>query len=277
VGRSKNKWPLGFIRALADELLLLEKVRSLSPEMESRWLNLTGFSLRPGVGDAVDGQRLKAVWGLYQKGPRFAKNAQVRAEWWIFWRRVAGGLKAGQQRQFIQAVLPVLAPKKGGPKGKLPPQERIELWMAAANMERLFAKDKIQLGQALIKEVKPKKYRPQHFWALSRIGARELLYGPSDRVVPPKETQRWVEAIMRQQWKNPKPVAAAVAQIARRTGDRTRDLDEALIKEILAWLAQFDNCQADLKYLKDVIPVAKQEESVLFGESLPAGIVLHQD
>jgi hypothetical protein len=275
VGRSKNQWPLGFIRAMADELLKLEKVRGLSPEMESRWLNLTGFCLRPGMGDALDGQRIKDVWRLYQNGAKFSKNAQVRSEWWIFWRRVAGGLKAGQQRQFFQAVMPVLALKKGGAKHKVPPQERIELWMAAANMERLLAKDKVQLGQALIKEIKPKKCRPQHFWALSRMGARELLYGPSDRVVPSREAERWIEAIIQQNWKNPKPVVAAVAQVARRTGDQARDLSEALIEDALVWMAQFDNCQADLKYLKDIIAVARQEESVLFGESLPSGLVLH--
>jgi hypothetical protein len=276
VGRSKNQWPLGFIRSMADELLKLETVRRLSPEMESRWLNLTGFCLRPGMGDALDGQRIKAVWRLYSKGPIFAKNAQVRSEWWIFWRRVAGGLKAGQQRQFFQDVMPILAPKKGGAKGKLPPQERVELWMAAANMERLMAKDKSHLGLALLQEIKPKKNRPQQFWALSRIGARELLYGPSDRVAPSKDAQRWVETLIQQNWKNPKPVAAAVAQIGRRTGDRARDLDETILSDALTWMTQFDNCQADRKYLKAVIPVARQEESVLFGESLPSGIVLHQ-
>ena len=276
VQRPKNQWPLGFIRALADELLSLKDVRRLSPEMEIRWLNLTGFCLRPGVGDALDGQRVKTVWGLFPKGPQFTKNAQVYSEWWIFWRRLAGGLKAGQQRQFVQAVMSILAPKKKGAKHKLPPQQRIELWMAAANMERLLAKDKIQLGQALLKEIKPKKYRPQHFWALSRMGARQLLYGPSDRVVPAKEAERWIKALIRQQWKNIRPVGAAVAQIARRTGDRARDIDGALLKESLDWLGQFEACREDRKYLQEVVPLAQQEESVLFGESLPAGLVLHQ-
>jgi hypothetical protein len=30
-----------------------------------------------------------------------------------------------------------------------------------------------------------------------------------------------------------------------------------------------------IRYVKEVIPIAKQEESNIFGESLPAGIVLH--
>jgi len=30
----------------------------------------------------------------------------------------------------------------------------------------------------------------------------------------------------------------------------------------------------NIRYLKEVVPMAKQEESDIFGESLPAGIVL---
>ena len=30
-----------------------------------------------------------------------------------------------------------------------------------------------------------------------------------------------------------------------------------------------------LKYLQQVVPLARQEESAIFGEALPAGLVLH--
>ncbi|MBW2248136.1 MAG: hypothetical protein JRF62_13310 [Deltaproteobacteria bacterium] len=30
-----------------------------------------------------------------------------------------------------------------------------------------------------------------------------------------------------------------------------------------------------IRYLREVVPMAKQEETGIFGESLPAGIVLH--
>jgi molecular chaperone DnaK (HSP70) len=274
VGRARERWPLLFIRRLSDELLQLVKERERGPDYESRWLNLCGFCMRPGFGDGFDEHRMQKLWRIHKTGPVFAKNAQVRSEWWIMWRRVAGGLKAGQQRQFVQEVSPQVLPKKGV-KTRIPPQERLEIWMAVANMERLLVKDKIKWGQQLLSEIMPKKYTPQHFWSLSRLGARELLYGPVDRVIPPEEVAQWIEALLAQNWNNPKPVGTALAQLGRKTGDRTRDIDEALIVRILDWLRQDEFLGPQMKFLKEIVPMAKQEESAIFGESLPSGLVLH--
>ena len=191
------------------------------------------------------------------------------------WRRLAGGLKAGHQRQFLQDITPVLMPKKGA-KVKVAPQERVEIWMAMANMERLLVKDKVKWGRHLLTELKPKKTKPQLFWALSRIAARELLYGPVDRVIPPKEAEKWVEALLAIEWKNPKPVAAALAQIGRKTGDRARDLDPQVVDAIIKWMEPQENCDAHVRLLTEVVHMEKQEESAIFGESLPAGLVLHE-
>jgi hypothetical protein len=135
VGRSRERWPLGFIRRISDELIKLVETRTFGPEHESRWLNLTGFCMRPGFGDGFDEYRVKSLWKIHKHGAIHSKNAQVCSEWWILWRRVAGGLSAGQQRQFIQELAPIIMPKKGT-KSRLPHQERLEIWMAVANMER---------------------------------------------------------------------------------------------------------------------------------------------
>jgi hypothetical protein len=145
-------------------------------------------------------------------------------------------------------------------------------------MEYLQVKDKIKCGRQLLDEIKPKTATSQHFWSLARLGARELLYGSVDRVVPAKQAGAWVQDLLSRPWAQPQPVAAALAQIARRTGDHTRDLDGAVIDAIIDWLTR--NSPADtafagqLQYLKEIVPLARQEESAIFGESLPAGIVL---
>ncbi len=274
VGRPREKWPLGFIRNLADDLLGLSSDRKNSSVHESRWLNLTGFCMRPGFGEGFDLQRMKKLWKIYQEGQRFPKNVQVRSEWWILWRRVAGGLKAGQQRQFSQDMTGILIPKKRK-KVKISPHEHLEMWMALANMELLYAKEKSKWGQQLLSEIFPKKYKPQHFWTLSRLGARVLLYGPADRVIEPKDVTGWIETILNQNWPNPKPVGMALAQMARRTGDRSRDVDEFVIRRILDWMKQDHFLKPHTRYLKEIVPIEKQEESAIFGESLPYGLILH--
>lgn len=273
-GSPKEKWPLGLIRTLADELLGLTAARSWGPDFESRWLNLVGFCLRPGFGDGFDEHRLQSLWKVYLQGPAFPKNGQVRSEWWILWRRVAGGLKPGQQRQVSQDLTPLMSPKKTGGL-KVTPQERVEIWMAVANLERLSAKDKTRWGRQLLAEIRTGKAKPQTLWALSRLGARELLYGPVDRVIPPEEVAGWVARLVAGDWTNPLPVGAALGQLARRTGDRVRDVSPEIAAKVLAWMAQHPGMGASARLVEEVVPVARQEESTLFGESLPSGIVLH--
>ena len=83
----------------------LEPARARSPIHEARWLNLLGFCLRPGYGYAVDDWRTAQTWRLSEKKVAHPKNELCRAEWWILWRRIAGGLTAGQQRALAAPLL----------------------------------------------------------------------------------------------------------------------------------------------------------------------------
>ena len=275
VDLSKNDWPLTFLRDLADQLLEDRKDRRRSALHEARWTNLLGFCLRPGFGDALDSWRVKKAWKIYQQGPAHTKDAQVLTEWWIMWRRLAGGLNPGQQRQLSQDIGAVLIPKKKGAKSKIPLQRQMELWMLVANLERLYVKDKIQWGRLLLSQLTPKQKRQQYFWTLARIGAREPLYGPVDRVIDATEAQHWIESFLDQKWQPIKPVVNALAQIARKTGDRTRDLDVKVIDRLLAWIPNEPEMADPRRFLTEVVPIAHQEEQALFGESLPAGITVH--
>jgi len=113
------------------------------------------------------------------------------------------------------------------------------------------------------------------------MGARELLYGSVDRVVPAKEVVAWIKTLLSRNWRNPRPIGAAIAQLARKTGDRTRDLDHVDIEPVMAWMRK-DSRQESLltqqiRYVTEVVPLAKKEQNNIFGESLPAGIVLQTE
>ncbi len=273
VKRPKEKWPLSFLRNLSDQLLNMVEARRLSPDHEMRWLNLSGYCLRPGFGDSVDDQRMKRLWRIYRQGVEFKKNSQSQIEWWTMWRRVAGGLTSGQQRQIYQDIRPVLIPKKGE-KIKLNPQQYIEIWMAVGNMERLSIRDKVELGRTLLSELKPNRIKPQLIWAISRIGARTMLYGPLDRVIPPSEVEKWIYLLMEEQWKNSQPIGAAIAQLARKTGDRFRDIDPKSVDPIIQWMIH-NNFSDEKRSVETIIPIENKEENTIFGEDLPSGIILN--
>ena len=274
--RPKEHWPLSLLRELTDLLLSLKKQRTISPAHESRWLNLTGYSMRPGFGDPLDEHRMSQLWKLYKPGPHNSRNPQVLAEWWIFWRRISGGLTAGQQRQFMQDLKPLLKAKKSSGR-KVLPQERMELWMTIANLERLNSDDKFDCAKRLLDEITPKKVKQQHWWALSRLGARELLYGPADRVIARSKISQLIERIIKQDWRNNKPVMSAITQIARKTGDRKRDIEEHLHLSVIEWMTSNDAAPSLMKCLTEITAVSQNEEQVIFGESLPLGIYMRPE
>ena len=282
IERKKKKWPLSLLRAMADKLLTITDVKKISPEHETRWLNITGFCMRPGFGDAFDEERMRKIWKVYLSGLNFPKDRQNASEWWIFCRRIAAGLKAGQQRQFFQDITPLLLTgKKTASLKKATPREMTEIWMSAANMERLLVKDKIRLGRALQVQIKSSKKIPvQYFWALSRLGARELLYGSMDRVIPSREVSIWIKKLIKENFRDKgtkTAVIAALARMARKTGDRTRDIDPEMRDTLMAWLKSVSADEAYIKMIQEKMIIESKEEQTLFGESLPRGIVLKAD
>ncbi|MCD4723106.1 MAG: hsp70 family protein [Desulfobacula sp.] len=275
VGQTKLNWPLSFLRSIADKLLELENTRNHTAEHEAKWLNLTGFCIRPGFGDAFDEERVRKLWKIYLAGLKFEKIVQNRLEWWIFIRRIAAGLKAGQQRQFFQDILSLLIKGKTS-KSKISPQEQVELWMAAGNMERLLVKDKVVLAKYLLPLLKPGKKQDNMFWTLSRLGARELLYGSVDRVVPAKEVIKWINQVMKKKWQKNDPVENMNVQVSRKTGDRTRDIDQEDVLRIIDWMHKRKAKDFFIRVINEKIDMAVQEKNAQFGEKLPAGLVLRQ-
>lgn len=278
----RHKWSTSLIRTLADVLLDHRDGRGLSAAHEARWLNLLGYCLRPGYGDPVDEWRIQEVWKLYPQGVLFPRQVQCRVEWWIFWRRVAGGLSAGRQGHIAQQILPVLLADEGKKKGKkkpavkLVPQEIPEVWMALANFERLPAEVKETLGRAVLERVLERRPKPQDLWVLTRLGARRPFYGPVDRVVPAATVSVWVTAILDAHPAATEPIAQMVVHLARKTGDRVRDVPDELMDRIARWLdglgPEAEGYGERLRNPESAL--LPHEESWLFGDSLPVGLTL---
>lgn len=271
IGQKKAKWPLSFLRKIADELLTHKDKKGLSAEHESRWLNLAGYCMRPGFGDAMDSERIKQLWKIYLSGLIHEKAKQNRLEWWIFIRRVAAGFNAGQQRQIFQDVSPQILKQK---KIKLSPQEHTEFVMAVGNLERLLVKDKIALAKEFRKMLNSGKAQTDLLWALSRLGSRELLYGSVDRVVPAKEAMKWINQMLQMKWKNSSELENMIAQISRMTGDRTRDIDEADRNRIIEWLEKSGAQKRCVQMVAEKRAVDLKEQRLQYGERLPTGLVL---
>lgn len=269
----RDDWPLGFIRTLADDLLELASIRSKGQDFESGWMNLLGFCLRPGIGEGADKLRMQQIWKIFLQGPVFDRKPRVRLEWWIMWRRVAAGLTEGQQRHAFQSLSSLFFDRKKS-SIKATPQERLEIWMFTANLEKLSPSEKTRLGRQLLEDVAINNLKSQHLWALSRLAARDLLYATVDRTIAPEETCRWIERLMAYKGKDLHSVGRTIAQMARKTGDRARDIEDAMRTRVLDWLAEQQLADDVKRPVSEIVPLEARDQNAMFGESLPLGIIL---
>lgn len=265
LGLGRNSWPVDVARRLADVFLELTESRGRSAACEVRWLNLGGFCLRPGFGCIGDDFRIEQARRIYSTGLKFGNQAQNEIDWWIFWGRLAGGLNRNQQGDIVQRLLPVLLPKVGTKPQRVNSSLLREMWRTASSMELIPAANRIQLGDALIRQSKKEGFSDNILWCIGRLGARQLFYGPANQVLTPTIATRWVEALIAV----PKAEDTMIA-LARRTGDPVRDVAAATLTAVQgritdpSLLAQLDG------------DGGRDERSMgrIFGEALPSGLIL---
>jgi hypothetical protein len=281
VGASRNEWPTSLLRRLWDALIELEPGRRRSAVHEARWLNLLGFALRPGYGLALDDWRVAETWRRLQ-GNLIHPAAMCRAEWWILWRRIAGGLAAGQQQALAD---PLLGPLRAlhyqmttgrgrGGEFSVGSHETAEVWRFLGSLELLTSQSKIELGGMLLDLLpKPKveSTRPAILWALGRLGARQPVYGPLNTVVPGETAVAWLKKLMAIDDNDPMSLLAAM-QMARRTGDRYRDVPEKLRAHVLDWLTRHEAPAHFAELVREVGQLDAEEQGLIFGEALPKGL-----
>jgi hypothetical protein len=227
LGLGRGSWPVEVARRLADVFLELIEARKRSAAHEVRWLNLGGFCLRPGFGYIGDEYRIEQVRRIYAAGPAFANQTQNEIDWWIFWGRLAGGLNRNQQVDIVQRLLPNLLPKPGKKAPRLNTSLLREMWRTAASMELIPAQTRSQLGDVLVKQGREAGFSDTVLWCLSRLGARQLFYGPANQVLSPSIAARWIEAILPAQ-----KAEDALVSMARRTGDPVRDVPAAVFAAV---------------------------------------------
>jgi hypothetical protein len=261
--------------------------RRRSPAHLNRWYNLVGFCLRPGFGDPVDRFRIEQLWklvfapGRSEKGPAaLAQRAAVEggAQQWILWRRVSGGLQKSYQHSLYDRVKNVLLPGKGKAVVAKPgPDELAEMWRMAASCERLDVKPKEDMGQALLKTVRRSPVPTYAFWALTRLGARSLLYGPLNAVVHHQVVEGWLDAILSFQPGHASETTAwafCLSQLARRTGQRALDVDDSHRRGVVQALNGLTIPAEWAHGVEDVVERRQEEQAQMFGEALPIGLRL---
>ncbi len=274
----RETWDTALLRELFGALLAGQKRRRRSSDHERIWLNLTGYTLRPGYGYPLDDFRVEQLWALQKEGLQFSPDAQVWTQWWVMWRRIAGGLNEQQQGALLDDLTYYLEPQ--GPRPKSRPKGPRALGLEdmvrlAGALERVPAARKVQVGDWLLARLNKGEISASSiWWTLGRLGARAPLHGSAHTVVPPNIAARWLERALKALSENAEQSAFAVAQLARLTQDRTRDLDPTLRAQAAAALSRVQGNETWMRLILEGGELTEADRGRVFGESLPTGLRL---
>ncbi|MGA9912079.1 MAG: Hsp70 family protein [Paraburkholderia sp.] len=272
----REGWNSALLRELFGALWERARRRRRSADHERMWLNLAGYCVRPGFGYPLDEWRVEQLWSLFDDGIQYVNEGQVWSEWWTLWRRASGGLDESAQLRVLDAMAYLQTAAQS--RHKLPFDVSktgfTDMVRLSASLERIPVERKIELGESVLTRLKKPAENHQSWWAVGRIGARRPFYGSAHSVVPPDIAARWLNTILALDWKKVDPAAFAAVQIARMTGDRSRDLPEDLRHAVVRRLEAANAPRAWITMVSETVELDNADEGRVFGESLPAGLKL---
>ncbi|MFH1809992.1 MAG: Hsp70 family protein [Pseudomonadota bacterium] len=269
---ARDSWSTALSRELFGTLLVGARRRRRSADHERLFFQLAGYCLRPGFGAPFDDWRIGELWKLCADSVQYTKDKPVWAAWWIQWRRVAGGLDATQQRALFDAVWPWLnVGQSGRPKGPRPHAED-EMVRLLAALERLPPVDKQTVGEWVLRRLS--KGALSSWWPIGRLGARQPFAGSAHEVLSISVAEDWLSRLLGIDWKAAEGATFAAVQLARRTGDRERDIDDQLRDRVARKLAQVAASAEWIQQVREVGSLSAQDEAQVFGDSLPVGLRL---
>lgn len=273
----RDTWDTPLARALFDVLWERSKRRRRSQAHERVWFNLAGFCLRPGFGAPADDWRISQIMTLYPQGLQFNKESQSWSEWWIFWRRVAGGLDQPLQQRILKDIAKFIDPASAR---NLKVQQELknhgyeDMVRLCGALENLDLETKVRLGEWLLRRLEKSSESLTCWWALGRLGAREPFHGSAHNVLPPAQVAPWIERVQQQDWRKNPSAAFAAVMLARVCDDRARDLDSNLREKIARQLQAAKCPELWQRMVIERVALDEAESKRVFGETLPAGLKL---
>ena len=142
-----------------------------------------------------------------------------------------------------------------------------------ASLEHLRGSNRASLGHELMAKIKKEPEDAIWLWSLGRLGARIPLYGPLHSVVAAEIAGEWLKALLDLSTFT-EATSSAIVLIARRTDDRSRDIDDAVRELAISRLMALGIGEETIQLLSKYIPPERADAVRTFGESLPPGLQL---
>ncbi|MBX3746482.1 MAG: hsp70 family protein [Verrucomicrobiae bacterium] len=276
----RAEWRLPALRELWGALHAGAGRRRRSADHERTYWQLLGYALRPGFGYPLDEWRCEQSARLFAEGVQAGGEKAVWIEWWVMWRRLAAGLSTERQLEIWAGLKPHLAYRLSArvrkqvarPKGPQP-EGLHEMVRLAAALEQLPAEEKAECGGWVAAHLdEPAGAGGPWAWVLGRLGARMPVRGSVHRVVPPEIAVEWILRLIDGRERPVEGALFAAVQLARRTGDRARDVDDGIRARVLALLEANQAPPSWRRLVAEVAELERADAARALGDTLPLGL-----
>jgi hypothetical protein len=280
IGLSRKQWPVSLLRSLWGYLLEHADCRKRSPDAEARWLNLVGWCLRPGFGYPADDWRVQQTWRSVHNKLMHRSSSGV-SESIILWRRISGGFTAGQQNALYQDCWSRVKPMLIGGGTQASTNVLAELLRLLGSLERLRSADKSAVAEACLQALEKKKMeplRPALLWTIGRLGCRVPVYASLQQTVSIERAMAWIDALLAidAPWvgKESSAYCLALMLLARKTGDRYRDVSEKVRGRVVERMNGLGAPAMHLDLVERGGRLDDEQTAQVVGDSLPLGFAL---
>jgi hypothetical protein len=261
MGKSRTEWGVDLSRFLARLLIGRQNSRRKSEQHEQAWFNAVGFFLRPGMGHPLDQELVEKLDSAsFSHFPRMVQN---RVEYWIFLRRISGGLSEVLQNTLFESYGGYITGSK--PAVKLPGpnpglQETREMFKCFVCFEYLKPLHKERLFNLLLDSFSKGKLPKEDWWLFSRLLSRSMQYAGFAHCLPSSLASSFFELLLTKPWAESE-ISNILGFLFLHDNNRQVAFDEKLKADLI------------LRYnLKSLQLEQSAEERYSFGESLPLGL-----
>ena len=100
------------------------------------------------------------------------------------------------------------------------------------------------------------------------------IYGSVHQTLPPEQAGEWIRLLLEPKVSRAEGALFALAQLARVTGDRARDVDETTRAQVLEHLRSAEAPPTWERMVREVVALEATDKARALGDTLPAGLSL---
>lgn len=156
-----------------------------------------------------------------------------------------------------------------------------ELLRLLGSLERLRSTDKGLMVDACMQALSKKRMaplRPALLWTIGRLGCRVPVYASLQQTVAPDRVVPWIDALLGMNVasleKDQGAYGLALMLLARRTGDRYRDIPDSVRGRVLETLQRMGAHAIHRELVERGGRLDEEHASQVVGDSLPLGFTL---